>query len=490
MTGNGNAHLPGTEWEGLRTPWTVKNLAESPILPPGTNRVELRRDERYGIEAKIVGTPEGLSADLLSDLGEPGVLVPGHRIEGTSHFGSYLYRLERCVVSSVSVSGTGRLEADLRTSRARRTANGERGTRAWLTEWYLNAHNGSMLYTRAVERELEQTYRRKRSYPEEEAVFEGGGSLALGGYAYVETPDLCFVLEYAPEEEGPSWSRNFAIEYREEWGGVPEEGTRASIANAVSFVVGRPLIRVGHTAFDGRGRAIEEVAVAPPPDVDLVSVCRREEQPPAKLHEGRPTDRFEALLARLVPRYLASKDELDLDDVLWNYWLSERLPLGANLPVLATGLETLKKAWYSSKKSKSKGVYMPKKEFDKLLGDELAVAEEKLGKVEYGDRIARRMRGAFGFGANESLEFFFEELGLPIGPAERSALKARNPMAHGSSTLLDESKYQEMVDATLAYRTLLNRVLLKVLDHEGGYVDYSATGWPERPLEEPPSGRE
>ncbi len=175
---------------------------------------------------------------------------------------------------------------------------------------------------------------------------------------------------------------------------------------------------------------------------------------------------------------------------MWGYWLSERLPLGANLPVLATSVEILKKAWYSSRRSKSRGVYMPKREFDELLGEELAAAEEKLGGVEHGDRMARRMRSAYNFGSNESLDFFFEELGLPIGPAESSAMKARNPMAHGSSTLLDRSKLQEMVDATLAYRTLFNRVLLKLLGHEGGYVDYSATGWPERPLEEPPSGRE
>ncbi len=271
---------------------------------------------------------------------------------------------------------------------------------------------------------------------------------------------------------------------------MPEEGTRASIANAVSFIMGRPLIGVGHTAFDEQGRAIEEVATSPLSQDDPIAACRRAEQPPVPLEKGMPTTFFEELLVLLVPRYLASNEELNLDDVLWGYWLSDRLPLGANLPMLATSVEILKKAWYSSRRSKSRGVYMPKREFDELLGEELAAAEEKLGGVEHGDRMARRMRSAYNFGSNESLEFFFEELGLPIGPAERSAMRARNPMAHGSSTLLDRSRLQEMVDATLAYRTLLNRVLLKLLGHEGGYVDYSATDWPERPLEEPPSGRE
>lgn len=150
----------------------------------------------------------------------------------------------------------------------------------------------------------------------------------------------------------------------------------------------------------------------------------------------------------------------------------------------------LKKAWYLSRKSKSRGIYMPKKEFDELLGDELATIEEKPREVKHGERMVRRMRGTFNFGATESMEFFLEELGLPIGPTERSALRARNSMAHGSSALLDESRYQEMINDTLSYRTLFNRILLKILGYNGDYVDYSAKGWPERPLDEPLGGRE
>jgi len=488
MTDIRNAHLPKIEWEGLQTPWEVEDLEDSPVLPPGAERVELRRDERYGIQAKIVGTPEGSSLDLSAEAGEPGDIAPVYRVEGSSHHGGVRYELEHCVLGTISTRGTEELEADLKTHRVRRSAPRGRAERAWLTEWYLNAHDGAMLYPRSVERELKETYRRKRAYPEEEVVFEGHWSKSHGRYAYVETPGLGFAVERVPKGLGPKWCRSLAIEYREEWGGVPEEEIRASIANAVSFVMGRPLVGVGHTAFDERGHAIEEVVLSPL-QTDLVSLCQQAEHPPVRLDKGRPTYHFEVLLVQLVPRYLASNGELNLDNVLWGYWLFERLPLGANLPALATSLEMLKRSWYSSTRSRSRGVHMPKEEFDDLLGDELATIEEKLGEVEYGDRMARRMRGAFDFGSNESLELFFGELGLPIGPTERSALRARNPMAHGSTALLDESRYQEIIDATLSYRALFNRVLLKILDHDGAYVDYSTPGWPERPLEQPMVGR-
>ncbi len=487
MTSGSGAHFHMIEWEGLQGTWGVEDLAESPMLPPGSERVELRRDEQYRIGAKILGTWQGSSGDLLPDLGETGQIIPDHRIEGSSHHGGFRYELDHCVVGRVSTRGT-ELEADLKTYRVRRTTSRNRGPRAWLTEWYLNAHDRGLLYPRSVEREFKETYRRDRAFPEEKSVFEGRWNRSLGRYAFVETPDLAFAVEPIPKGLGPSWCRSLSIEYRDEWGGVPEEGTRRSIANAVSFLMGRPLVGVGHTAFDEKGRALEETVLSPM-QTDLVATCRRAGHPPVSLDEQRPTDRFEALMSELVPRYLELNGEMDFDNVLWGYWLFEELPLGANLPVLATSVEMLKRTWYASRRSKSRNVYMPKKEFDELLGEELAAVEEKLRGVEYGDRMASRIRNAYNLGANESMEFFLEELGLPIGPTERSAMKARNPMAHGSATLLDESRYQETINDTLSYRTLFNRIILKILGYDGAYIDYSAKEWPERPLDEPLTGR-
>jgi hypothetical protein len=477
------ANLPRIEWEGLANKWEVSELADSPVLPPGSQKIEIWRDEQYKIGAKIVGTPAGSPSDLLLDQGQPGKIIPDYRIEGSSSLGRFFYQLDHCIVNGVSIRWPEQFEGDLKTYRARRAVTREETPRAWLTEWYLNAHDGALLYPRNVQRDLKETYHRKRELPEEDAVFEGNWPASHGRYAYVDTPAASFIVERVPKELGPSWSRNLAIEYREAWGGIPNEGTRAAIANLVSFVMGRPLVRVGYTAYNARGYAIEEVAVSPL-EGDLLDLCRRTEQPPVQLKKGRRADLFERLLRGLVPRYLELNDELNLDDVIWGYWVSDRLPLGADLPTLATSVEILKNSWYSSKKSKSRGVYMPREQFDELLDSELAQIDKKLETVEYGDRMARRIRGAYQLGANESFEIFFEEIGLPIRQTERHAIRARNPMAHGSLDLLDESRHQEMLDAKMAYRTLFNRTFLKLLGYDGAYIDYSAEGWPERQLDQ------
>lgn len=488
VTGRSSAHFHKIEWEGLQGTWVVEDLVPSPVLPPGSERIELWRDGQYRIDAKVLGTFKVSSGDPFPDQGNPGEIIQDYRIEGSSHRGGFRYELDHCTVAKVSTTGT-ELEADLRTYRVRRTATRNRGSRTWLTEWYLNMHDRGVIYPRSVKREFKETYRKSREYPEEDSVFEGQWTASSGRYAFVETPELSFAVEPVSKELGPSWCRSLSIEYRDEWsGGIPDEEARNSIANAVSFLLGRPLIGIGHTAFDEKGHAVEETVLRPA-QADLEATCRRAGHRPVNLEEMENTDRFEVLMSELVPRYLALNGELDLDNVLWGYWLFDESPLGANLPVLATSLEMLKRTWHASSQSKSSNVYMKKTEFDKLLGEELAAIEDKLQGTEYGNRMMNRIRDAYRFGANESVEFFLEELGLPIGSIEKSAMRARNKMAHGSAKLLDESRYQEMIDDTLSYRILFNRIVLKILGYDGAYIDYSSKDWSERPLDTPLAGR-
>ena len=87
------------------------------------------------------------------------------------------------------------------------------------------------------------------------------------------------------------------------------------------------------------------------------------------------------------------------------------------------------------------------------------------------------------FAVKERFEVFFEELGLKYGPNELRTIKARNASAHGGSkSPLD---VQDQVKLGRGYRTLLNRVILKVLGHETTYTDYSMDNHPEKLLDQP-----
>jgi hypothetical protein len=98
-----------------------------------------------------------------------------------------------------------------------------------------------------------------------------------------------------------------------------------------------------------------------------------------------------------------------------------------------------------------------------------------------------RIKTAFNMGTNDRLLAFFDEIGLRIGDVEKSAIKARNLMAHGYVPS-NESEWEEMIRQTYIYETLFNRVFLKILEYEGNYIDRSIEGWPERNVDSPMGG--
>ena len=315
--GNG-PYLSRIEWEGLQGKWEIEDLKESPILPSGSRKIEVWRDEQYKIKAKVTGTPTDALGGMFPEYAEPGTIVPHFEVNGSDLYGRIDYKLSNCAVKSTLLRGNESFEAGLITHRVRRSfLKRECAETAWLTKWYLNAYrrNTSLLYPRSVKRELKEEYRKEREFLGEDITFEGYRKGALGLCAFVETPDVSFVVQPVPNELGPPWSKCLGIEYRHEWGGVPDADDRKVIASVLSFLMGRPLVGVGYTTFDGRGHAVEQVAINPSAG-NLVAMCQRLEQPPINLDQRRPPAIFEGLLREMVPCYLALREELNLDEAL------------------------------------------------------------------------------------------------------------------------------------------------------------------------------
>lgn len=72
---------------------------------------------------------------------------------------------------------------------------------------------------------------------------------------------------------------------------------------------------------------------------------------------------------------------------------------------------------------------------------------------------------------NKKVDFFLEELELETGNVEKDARSYRNKPAHGH--LLDDEGLFKLMYLTDAYRTLLNRIILKILNYEV-YIDLTS----------------
>lgn len=483
------------EWEDFERKWKIETLEPSESLPRGAETAEVWRNENYELKAKVSGTIEGSHIDIRPKV-EVGSLIPLFEIKGSDEYGTCDYEIGSCTVGNILTSKWKEqtsdppifdYEADLFSSGARWIARyGDLAETEWLSEWYLNGPRRPVMYPRGSITELTEQYKRKRELPgNKEDWFEESKQIGGAHFAFVETDSLSFLVQHTPRNLGPSWSKCLSIEYRPVWGGIPGINIREAIAAITSFLMGRELVNVGHTRFAADGRPISQVALNPQKD-NLVSMCQREDElRPVEIDAYRSKGGIETLLEQLVPSFLALQDRLRLNEAVRCYWLSKEVPIGLNLPVLSTGVETLSSSWFESGGSRTKGVYMQKKDFDALFRVELESAKRKLESRKYGGRILNRLSSAYNMGANDHLRFFFDEIGLPVGETERDAINERNPMAHGAAKVFDASANERMFWATRVYQTLFHRMVLKLLGYDGPYIDYGTLGHPVRHISEP-----
>ena len=474
------------EWEGLQKPYEIDSIDITDHIFTGTSLIKIWRDESYNIKAIISGIPNKNDLEKISEGKIAGERIPTFQITGTSHGGTTSFELNGCYLTKITESIIGneqKFEAPLMVTEVKKKTNNKKDV-AWLTDWYLNGSDFNSYFPRCTDRKGIVNFERARSKIDKETKkFSGGCKNSLDSdFAFIDVKDFRFIISRVPTGLGPDWSCNIGIEFRNEFGGIPNSDKRESIGEIASLIIGRQLLPIGHSTFSDDGYPIEHVSFSPWGS-NVIDKCERSDESPIEISSGDRKS-FESILSDLSRSYLNLRDNLCLRDVLWQYWIAQDNPIGTNLPIFSSALETLKKAWFKSKDSKSKGVYMPKEDFNSLLEEDFKIIEEKLKEIKCHDRILNRMGNAFQMGVNEQFQFFFDEIALSISDIENKVINSRNKMAHGHSTDSEE-KQKEMVIMTWAYETLIHRVLLKILGYRGEYVDRSSLGFPKLNINTP-----
>jgi len=499
MNQNAYPYPADEEWEGLHSPYMLTTFEVDAPLPPGSQRISLWRDESYKIRGKLSGIVTG---PYTRTNPIPGSTIPSVTIIGTDKVPGvnfiddpafedvnpyFNYDLPNCHIlnrhESWQADEPGTFYHDLNIWRVRKGAPRPSEV-VRHTEWYLNGPDLEVIFPRSLERIVDKTYRKTLGNDNEGAYPSFPlGSRAIRGYARIEYGTRQFIIFSVPQEYGPAWSKKLGIEYRPEWGGIPDEDEREAIGEIVSFVLGRRLLPIGYTAFNASGQRVEQVSVNPWGD-NVVAICGWSSDMPIRLSR-LPFDRaIETVLQQLLPAYLEKRSELNLRDAIWRYWLAREAAIGADLPLLAAAVEGIGAAWLDSNKSRSSGVYIPAKTYRQLLKDELASIRKKLQGVDNSRPVLNSIEYAYNMSSGRARRIaFFDEINLKTGPVEEQAITGRHGMAHGAAT--DEQHDQKLRQDRRVYVTLFERVLLKVLGYQGTYIDRSTLGFSDRPIDEP-----
>jgi hypothetical protein len=386
-------YISAYEWEVLREPITIPKVDDTKELPEGQKKIVINRDEHYKLRTVLStkGDPEFFREETKNSVS--GRFVKFFEITGSDRNNWRHYTLESCYIGgSRCRRGGGEeplSEADLHIHGLRIKHKTETEG-LWLTEWYINGPRDNFVFRNQTIRKMPRTFSRKRllQAPEDKNENENIHSMEVSlksksinpfDYLRIKACGNQFLIAQVPKEIGPDWSSNIGIEYRKEWGEIPDVEEREKIRELCSFVFGRQLLFVGYTLYDLDCKIVEEYACDSWTN-DSQSLCLKPDNAPTRINKPASWENAENLISQLLPRYSELRDSLHLKDALWLYWIARDMPAETNLPLLAAAVEAMVAGWFESKKSKSRGVYMEKDKFEELLGDEMSSIESKLLK--------------------------------------------------------------------------------------------------------------
>lgn len=301
-------------------------------------------------------------------------------------------------------------------------------------------------------------------------------------------PDLepvCVHFGSADQSTAPSSLLPGFVTYESIGGRIPDLDTRARLIHALSFALGRQLVRVGTTVSDKDWRPLASSACRG----FLVGGTRRYRdpfEPPCDLL-GEPPELptlNPGKLRRLVDGFLQRQQDCNLSHVLWLLWVGTMDPVTIAPPVLTSALEFMSKtlAGSGSGRSVRKSTWRKlRRRLERTLDDfdeNQRDANEKEGLATIRKRLewlnsrppSLMMR----------MENFFGALDLTLCEKDWEALRARNASAHGSYNKRGSTK--RLVEVRRTLRTLINRALLRLTAGAEDFIDYSAPGYPLRAL--------
>jgi hypothetical protein len=470
--------LPDLEWELMTKPLTVTKVNDNERLPKGQKRIIITRDNDYNLHGELEFEDNDFGSSYFCNQSSPGTFIKYFEITGSNHSDSRQYTLENCYINPDGMV-LGENKANLFLSALKIKSNPEQEV-VHFNEWCLNGPS-TAVFSRSTIRKLNRIYTKERFENSDKklesiTITNTPTSYAMD-YLLINALDYKFIVAKAPEHLGPIWSSNIGIEYRTEWGKVPNSAEREEIIELLSFVFGRQLLPIGYTAYNKDENVLESYA-RHPWGYSAKSICSIDGFPPVPVDIWHK-DSAKNAIQSLLPIYLQKCEDLNLKEALWNYWVSRQMPLGANFAILGASIEFIMRGWFS-KKSRS-NIYLKKSAFESLLSDDIKSMQNKLNKLPNGEKIMDNIHRSNEAGVMKRYALFFEGIGIDLSDSERAAIEERNVSVHAKA-LFEETDSHELALHARTFEVLFNKIILKLLGYSGNYIDYTSSGWPEKQI--------
>lgn len=234
-----------TEWVAIDKEYFIESLDN--IEQFGMDRLlecRVYRDNNYKSKCRIIGESITINMEKI----EPntiGEIAEGINITGSSSYDRIKYSIESCYIinknfnyMNLSNNPMEEITIDISVGKTEKSYQASEVVEPTaLVEWYLSGVK--IPFPRTTAREYTSIITRKRYDVDEEfqAINRRESRKKTRDFAFIKYNNTKFIIFKSLPEFGPGWSKNFAIEYRYEWG-VPNEDERIAIAEIISFAFG------------------------------------------------------------------------------------------------------------------------------------------------------------------------------------------------------------------------------------------------------------
>lgn len=458
-------YLPRIEWELLQKEKEIIFIEETNLNLFGVTKIYLKRNEKYEILLEIIGKVNQHDSEEIKNLNRYVDIHIKTKFE--------IINLFSCeIIDNTMTFPQNDYYVVFKVKNIERTVNKNSDNEEYfIKEWYLNSTQDKLIFKRGTSFNIKKEFikTRKISKNSELNILEESMPDSSLDSLFLELDDYSILLQDVPEKFGPDWSRNLGIEYQKELN-IPSQDIRVKIVEIISFLMGRFLIKIGETHYDKDWNIIKDSCQSPsiPIQIDLKQICKKDNLSCIDFYEGFPASSIvEEKICYIVNNYL-NEDKIDLSYIIHQLLLSMTVPVEAEIVMIGACLDKLSEIWFKSSKSKSNGKLIEKKKFDKLIGQ--YIDNLKSSFKDY-PKVFVKIENSFQASGKQKVDFFLEELELKTGNVENESRAHRNKPAHGN--LSDDECSFKLRYLTDAYRTLLNRIILKILNYRV-YMDLTS----------------
>jgi hypothetical protein len=203
--------------------------------------------------------------------------------------------------------------------------------------------------------------------------------------------------------------------------------------------------------------------------------------PPSPLGPRSFWDIDAARLSQMVNAIYAKYDDLNFGVVSWAYWHAVTATPHIAAVHFGAALESLQRAYFSSKGSSGSSKIVDDKTWDKVRTSLESSLDSSDLPSETRETFKKKIRNLNNRSQHSAGKDLVDELGLVLSEREKQAHDARHAAAHGKDDEVDV----EWIRNLKLLRVRFHRVFLAMTGANDDYYDYFTLGNPIRRVEEP-----